>query len=169
MLLRSTRPCEMTHGHARMFSEQVVPSIIDDSRRGMSDIAFRTAPPIGGLSCFFCDTSHEKPIKLVATAEADQCFLSYNIFAQSNRYRFHCGNPFDYSYSHVEGGSEKHVSMTSNRSPKQMTTPTKSIELPHENPRDDNTLTETLSHSRPLVHSGLRTVSPATRVGGGGF
>ena len=34
------------------FSEQVIASIVDDSRCGMSNIAFRTAPPIGGLSCW---------------------------------------------------------------------------------------------------------------------
>ena len=34
------------------FSEQVIASIIDDSRCGMSDVVFHTAPPIGGLSCF---------------------------------------------------------------------------------------------------------------------
>ena len=33
-----------------MFSEQVIASIIDDSRYWMNDVAFRTAPPIGGLS-----------------------------------------------------------------------------------------------------------------------
>ena len=41
------------HGHASTFSEQVLASIIitDDSGCGMSDVAFRTVPPIGGLSC----------------------------------------------------------------------------------------------------------------------
>ena len=29
-----------------------IASIIDDSRCGTSDVAFRTAPPVGGLSCF---------------------------------------------------------------------------------------------------------------------
>ena len=52
LLSRSTRPCESMHGHARTFSEQAIASIIDDSRCGMSDIAFRAAPPIGGLSCY---------------------------------------------------------------------------------------------------------------------
>ena len=33
------------------FAEQVIASIIDDSRCGMSNMAFRTAPPICGLSC----------------------------------------------------------------------------------------------------------------------
>ena len=32
-------------------SEQVIASIIYDSRCGMNYVAFRTAPPIGGLSC----------------------------------------------------------------------------------------------------------------------
>ena len=32
-------------------SEQVKASFIDDSSCGMSDVAFRTAPPISGLSC----------------------------------------------------------------------------------------------------------------------
>ena len=51
LLLRSIRPCESMHGNARTFSEQVIASIIDDSRCGMSDVAFRTTPPIGGPSC----------------------------------------------------------------------------------------------------------------------
>ena len=33
------------------FSEQVIASIIDHGRCGMSDVVFRTAPPIDGLSC----------------------------------------------------------------------------------------------------------------------
>ena len=32
-------------------SEQVIASIVDDSRCGMRDVAFRTALPIGGFSC----------------------------------------------------------------------------------------------------------------------
>ena len=44
------------HGHARTFSEQVKASIIYDNRCGMSDVAFRTAPPIGGLFVYFFDT-----------------------------------------------------------------------------------------------------------------
>ena len=36
-------------GVHNVFSEQVVPSIINDSRSGLSNLAFRTAPPIGGL------------------------------------------------------------------------------------------------------------------------
>ena len=39
------------HGHAWTFSEQMIASIIDDSRCEMIGVAFRTAPPIGGLSC----------------------------------------------------------------------------------------------------------------------
>ena len=31
--------------------EQVIASIIYDGRCGMTDVAFRTAPPIGGPSC----------------------------------------------------------------------------------------------------------------------
>ena len=39
---------------ARTFSEQVIASIlVGDSRCGMSDVEFRTGPPIGGLSCFY--------------------------------------------------------------------------------------------------------------------
>ena len=38
------------HGHAWIFSEQVKANITDDSRCGVSDVAFRTAPPIGGFS-----------------------------------------------------------------------------------------------------------------------
>ena len=51
LLSRSTHPCEPMHGRARTFSEQVIPSIIYDLRCGISDVAFRTAPPFGGLSC----------------------------------------------------------------------------------------------------------------------
>ena len=40
-------------GNAWTFSEQVIASIIWDSRRGMSDVAFCTAPPIGWPSCQF--------------------------------------------------------------------------------------------------------------------
>ena len=43
------------HGRAKTFSEQVIESIIDDSRSGMSGVAFRTVPPIGGLSCIILD------------------------------------------------------------------------------------------------------------------
>ena len=39
------------NGNTRTFSEQVIASIIEDSRCGMSVVAFHTAPPIGGLSC----------------------------------------------------------------------------------------------------------------------
>ena len=48
MLSRSIRPCESMHGHAQTFSEEVIASIIYDSRSGMSDVAFRTT---GGCSC----------------------------------------------------------------------------------------------------------------------
>ena len=46
LLSRSTRPCVSMHGHAWKFSEQMIASIIYDSRCEMSDVAFRTA-----LSC----------------------------------------------------------------------------------------------------------------------
>ena len=39
-------------GRAKPFSEQVIESIIDGSRTGMSDVAFRLAPQIGGFYCF---------------------------------------------------------------------------------------------------------------------
>ena len=40
------------HGRATtMFSEKVISNIIDDSRSVMSDVAFRTASPVGELSC----------------------------------------------------------------------------------------------------------------------
>ena len=35
-----------------LFLEQAAASITDDSRCGMSDVALRTTPPIGGLSCY---------------------------------------------------------------------------------------------------------------------
>ena len=57
LLSRSTRPCESTHGHAWAFSEQAIASNIDDSRYGMSDGAFRTVPPTGGLSCIESSSS----------------------------------------------------------------------------------------------------------------
>ena len=53
LLLRSIRPCESMHGNARKFLEQVSTSIIYDSRCGMRDVTFRTAPPIGWPSCLF--------------------------------------------------------------------------------------------------------------------
>ena len=53
LFLRSIRPCESMHANVRTFSEQVIASIIYDSRCGMSDVAFRTAPPIGGPSCYY--------------------------------------------------------------------------------------------------------------------
>ena len=37
------------HGNARTFSEQVIPIITYESHFGMSDVAFRTAPPIARL------------------------------------------------------------------------------------------------------------------------
>ena len=40
------------HGHALTFFEQMIASIIYDSRCVVSDVAFRTAPPIGVPSCF---------------------------------------------------------------------------------------------------------------------
>ena len=40
------------HGCAQTLSEQVLASIIYDGRSGMSVAAFRTAAPIGGLSCY---------------------------------------------------------------------------------------------------------------------
>ena len=56
LLSQSPHPGESMHGHARTFSEQVIASIIDNSRCGISDVAFHTAPPIGGLSCLLCNT-----------------------------------------------------------------------------------------------------------------
>ena len=47
LLLRSIRPCASMHGNALTFSEQVIASIIYDSRCGTSDVAFCTAPPFG--------------------------------------------------------------------------------------------------------------------------
>ena len=41
------------HGNALTFSEQHIASIIYDTRCGMTDVAFRTAPPIGGPSCYW--------------------------------------------------------------------------------------------------------------------
>ena len=38
-------------GNIGTFSEQLIASIIYDSRRGMCDVAFRTAPSTGGPSC----------------------------------------------------------------------------------------------------------------------
>ena len=35
-------------------SGQVIESIMDDSRYGMNNVVFHTAPPIGGLSCQSC-------------------------------------------------------------------------------------------------------------------
>ena len=53
LLSRSIRQCQSIQGDARTFSEQVIDSIICDSRCGVSEVvAFRIAPPIGGPSCF---------------------------------------------------------------------------------------------------------------------
>ena len=41
------------HGRAKTFSEQVSESIIDDSRSGMSDVAFRTVLIKWWVSCFY--------------------------------------------------------------------------------------------------------------------
>ena len=38
------------HGRAKTAFEQLITSIVD-SRSGNNDVAFRTAPPIGGISC----------------------------------------------------------------------------------------------------------------------
>ena len=40
------------HRRAQMFAKQVIASTTHDGRSGMSVVEFRTAPPIGGLSCF---------------------------------------------------------------------------------------------------------------------
>ena len=40
------------HGNARTFSEQLIAGNIYDGRCDMTDVAFRTASPIGGPSCF---------------------------------------------------------------------------------------------------------------------
>ena len=40
-------------GVHKRFQKQVIASIVDNSRSGMSVVAFCTAPPIGGLSCNF--------------------------------------------------------------------------------------------------------------------
>ena len=48
---RSTRPCELMRGNARTFSEHVIGTIIYDSRCELSDVANRSASPIGGPSC----------------------------------------------------------------------------------------------------------------------
>ena len=44
---------------ARTFSEQVIASIIYDSSCVMSDVAYRTAPPIGGLLAIHCQGNDE--------------------------------------------------------------------------------------------------------------
>ena len=41
------------HSQAWSSSEQVIASIVNESRCGMSDVAFRTAPPIGGIELKF--------------------------------------------------------------------------------------------------------------------
>ena len=50
------------HGLAWTFSEQMIASIIDDSRCGIGDVAFHTAPPIGGLSCLFTGWKDLQPL-----------------------------------------------------------------------------------------------------------
>ena len=58
LLSRSICPRESMHSKSRTFSQKVIVSIVYDSRRGMSDVAFRIAPPIGGPSCFSTDSMH---------------------------------------------------------------------------------------------------------------
>ena len=50
------------HGKARTFSQKVIAGIGYDSRREMSGVAFRTAPPIGGLSCFLLRKAISPPV-----------------------------------------------------------------------------------------------------------
>ena len=76
LLSRSSR----THWRATTFSEQVIASITDANRSGMSDIAFRTSPPIGWLSCQQSVKVVEVPALLVIKApsgvqNADQTFI----------------------------------------------------------------------------------------------
>ena len=53
LLSWSARPCESTHVHAWTLSEQAAASIIDDSRCGMSGVAFRTAHRLVGFLVSF--------------------------------------------------------------------------------------------------------------------
>ena len=55
-----------------MFSEQVIASIIYDSRCGMSDAAFRTAPPIGEPSCLNFGNCQPEVISDVISGMVDQ-------------------------------------------------------------------------------------------------
>ena len=63
LLSRSIRPCESKHGNARTFAEQVIASIIIDCRCRMSGVACRTAPPIGGPSCFYFFACYESIVQ----------------------------------------------------------------------------------------------------------
>ena len=50
-------------GVQKRFSDQVIARTIDDSRSGMNFVAFRTAPPSGGLSCCIHYHSDTPPMR----------------------------------------------------------------------------------------------------------
>ena len=77
LLARSTRPCEAMHGHAWTFSEQVIASIIYDRSCGMSDIAFRIASPIGGLSCLIYQKLLELATSRFATISPPRTIFTF--------------------------------------------------------------------------------------------
>ena len=60
------------HERAQTFSEKVIASIIYDGRFGLSVVAFRTAPPIGGLSLCYLLTVDE-------WTRLDKCFQNDHI------------------------------------------------------------------------------------------
>ena len=73
-----------------MFSEQVIAGIIDedDSRCGMSDVAFRTAPPIGEFSCFnISETNRASNFKIYRKVAIDNLYILPEMTSQSTSRR----------------------------------------------------------------------------------
>ena len=71
---RSIRPCESMHGNARTFLEQVIASIIGDSRCGMSADAFRSRI---ALSCYnISETSTASIFKIYQFVALDSICIS---------------------------------------------------------------------------------------------
>ena len=54
-------------GMLKAFSEQVTESVMDVSSSGMSDVAFRTASPIGALSCLISGPRYD--LKLLTPSD----------------------------------------------------------------------------------------------------
>ena len=83
-------PTRVSHGNARTFSQNVIGSIVNDSRCRMRDVAFRTAPPIGDPSCFlslqlFLVYSFQQQERVIAESESNR----YVSIPTTYRHLFH--------------------------------------------------------------------------------